>query len=32
MHNHNMRPVEAAMAERDLEDRLNPQPEAIEPV
>jgi dsRNA-specific ribonuclease len=32
MHNHNMRPVEAAMAERDLEDRLNPQAEAIEPV
>jgi hypothetical protein len=31
MHNHNMRPVEAAMAERDLEDRLNPQAEAVEP-
>jgi hypothetical protein len=24
MHNHNMRPVEAAMVERDLEDRMNP--------
>jgi hypothetical protein len=24
MHNHNMRPVEAAMAERDLEDRMKP--------
>jgi hypothetical protein len=32
MHNHNMRPVEAAMAERDLEDRLNSQPEALAPV
>jgi hypothetical protein len=32
MHNHNMRPVEAAMAERDLEDRFNPQAEAVEPV
>jgi hypothetical protein len=31
MHNHNMRPVEAAMAERDLEDRFNPQAEAVEP-
>ena len=30
MHNHNMRPLEAAQAEKDLEDRFNPSPDASE--
>lgn len=31
MHNHNMRPLEAAQAEKDLEDRFNPPAEVMEP-
>jgi hypothetical protein len=30
MHAHNMRPLEAAQAEKDLEDRFNPSPDASE--